>query len=68
MTERERHVLENAVQMLADQAAKADDLVDEATAAGGGSHPVTVHAKMLRLSISTKMARCHRSSRRSKTV
>ena len=34
----------------AEQAAKADELVDEAAAAGGGSHPVTVHAKMLRVS------------------
>ncbi|MGH3118413.1 MAG: hypothetical protein ACRDQ2_15130, partial [Gaiellales bacterium] len=36
---------------LAEQAAKADALVDEATAAGGGSHSVTVHAKMLRLEL-----------------
>ena len=32
-------------------AAKADELVDEAKAAGGGNHPVTVHAKMLRLEL-----------------
>jgi hypothetical protein len=36
---------------LAEQAAKADELVDEAKAAGGGDHPVTVHAKMLRLEL-----------------
>jgi hypothetical protein len=30
---------------------KADELVDEAKAAGGGDHPVTVHAKMLRLEL-----------------
>jgi hypothetical protein len=30
---------------------QADDLVDEAKAAGGGDHPVTVHAKMLRLEL-----------------
>jgi hypothetical protein len=36
---------------IAEQAAKADELVDEAKAAGGGNHPVTVHAKMLRLEL-----------------
>jgi hypothetical protein len=30
---------------------QADELVDEAKAAGGGDHPVTVHAKMLRLEL-----------------
>jgi len=35
---------------VAEQAAKADDLVDEVLDAGlDGSHPITVHAKMLRL-------------------
>lgn len=34
------------------QAAKADELVDEAISAGlGGSHGLTVHAKMLRLEL-----------------
>jgi hypothetical protein len=47
----ERVILEHAVHTIAEQAAKADDLVDEATAAGGGDHPVTVHAKMLRLEL-----------------
>jgi hypothetical protein len=42
---------EHAVRTVAEQAAKADDLVDEATAGGGGSHPVTVHAKTLRLEL-----------------
>jgi hypothetical protein len=36
---------------IAEQAVKADELVDEAKAAGGGNHPVTVHAKMLRLEL-----------------
>jgi hypothetical protein len=36
---------------LEEQAAKADELVDEAKAAGGGDHQVTVHAKMLRLEL-----------------
>jgi hypothetical protein len=48
---RERDILEHAVRTLAEQAAKADELVDEAKAAGGGDHPVTVHAKMLRLEL-----------------
>lgn len=51
MTHRKRNVLEHAVRVLAEQAAKADRLVDEAIAAGGGSHPVTVQAKMLRLQL-----------------
>jgi len=45
-------VLENAISAVADQAAKADALVDEAMDAGlNGSHPITVHAKMLRLEL-----------------
>lgn len=45
----ERDVLERAVRTVAEQAAKADALVDEAHAVGlDGSHPLTVHAKMLR--------------------
>jgi hypothetical protein len=36
---------------VADQATKADELVDEATDAGGASYPVTVHAKMPRLEL-----------------
>jgi hypothetical protein len=49
---RERDVLEHAVEVVAEQAAKADALVDESLAAGlGGSHPVTVQAKMLRLEL-----------------
>ena len=50
-SQRERHILERAVHTIAEQAAKADDLVDEATTAGGASHPVTVRAKMLRLEL-----------------
>jgi hypothetical protein len=51
MARRERDILEHAVRTIAEQAAKADDIVDEAKAAGGGDHPVTVHAKMLRLEL-----------------
>jgi hypothetical protein len=51
MARREREILEHAVHTVAEQAMKADDLVDEAKAAGGGDHPVTVHAKMLRLEL-----------------
>ena len=49
---RECDILENAVRSVAEQAAKADELVDEAIATGlDGSHPLTVHAKMLRLEL-----------------
>jgi hypothetical protein len=51
MARREREILEHAVHTIAEQAAKADELVDGAKAAGGGDHPVTVHAKMLRLEL-----------------
>ena len=51
MQQREREILEQAVRTLAEQAVNADELVDEATAAGGGNHPVAVHAKMLRLEL-----------------
>jgi hypothetical protein len=51
MARREREILEGAVHAIADQAGKADDLVKEAAAAGGGDHPVTVDAKMLRLEL-----------------
>jgi hypothetical protein len=47
----ERDILERAVRTVAEQAVKADELVDEAKAASGGDHPVTVHAKMLRLEL-----------------
>jgi hypothetical protein len=51
MSRQEREILEHAVRTIAEQAVKADALVDEAKAAGGGDHPVTVHAKMLRLEL-----------------
>jgi hypothetical protein len=51
MSTRERHILERALHAVAEQAAKAGELVDEAAAAGGGSHPVTIHAKMHRLEL-----------------
>jgi hypothetical protein len=51
MGRQERGILERAVHAVAEQGAKADDLVDEAASAGGGDHPVTVHAKMLRLEL-----------------
>jgi hypothetical protein len=51
MARREREILEHTVRTVAEQAVKADELVDEAKAAGGGDHPVTVHAKMLRLGL-----------------
>lgn len=51
MARREREILEHAVRTVAEQAVNADELVDEAKAAGGGDHPVTIHAKMLRLEL-----------------
>ena len=51
MARRERDILEHAVHTIPEQAAKAEVLVDEAKAAGRGDHPVTVHAKMLRLEL-----------------
>ena len=51
MGSRERDILEHAVHTIAKQAVKADELVGEAKDAGGGDHPVTVHAKMLRLEL-----------------
>jgi hypothetical protein len=47
----EREILERAVRA-EEQAAVASVILDEALDAGlGGSHPVTVHAKMLRLEL-----------------
>ena len=52
MARRERDVLENAVRVVAEQAAKADALVDEAIEVGHGrSDPLVTHAKMLRLEL-----------------
>lgn len=52
MARQERDIHERAVRTLADQAAKADALIEEAIDAGlDGSHPLTVHAKMLRLEL-----------------
>jgi hypothetical protein len=49
---RERHILERAVNAVAEQSAKADSLVDEAIDVGHGrSDPLVVHAKMLRLEL-----------------
>lgn len=46
---REREVLERAVHAITEQAAKADDLVNEAIEVGHGrSDPLVTHAKMLR--------------------
>ena len=52
MPTRERQILENAVHVVTEQAAKADDLVDEAIDVGHGrSDPLVTHAKMLRLEL-----------------
>ena len=52
MARREREILEHAVHVVAEQANKADDLVDEAIGVGHGrSDPLVVHAKMLRLEL-----------------
>ena len=50
MARKEREILEHAVHSVAEQAAKADDLVDEARAAGGGDPPVTATRRCCGLS------------------
>jgi hypothetical protein len=51
-SQRERHILEHAIHAVAEQAAKADNLVDEAIDLGHGrSDPLVTHAKMLRLEL-----------------
>jgi hypothetical protein len=52
MSRRERHILERAVHAVAEQATKADALVDEAIDVGHvRSDPLVTHAKMLRLEL-----------------
>ncbi len=52
MARREREVLEHAVHAVTEQAAEADDLVDEAIDVGHGrSDPLVTHAKMFRLEL-----------------
>jgi hypothetical protein len=52
MARREREILEHAVHAFTEQAAKADDLVDEAIEVGHGrSDPLVTHAKMLRVEL-----------------
>jgi hypothetical protein len=49
---RKRDILERAIWTLSEQAVAASGLVNEAIDAGlDGSHPITVHAKMLRLEL-----------------
>jgi hypothetical protein len=52
MARRERNILERAVHAVAEQAAKADEHVDEAIEVGHPrSDPLVTHAKMLRLEL-----------------
>ena len=52
MAGRERDIFERAVRTVAEQAKKANAIVDEAhNARLDGSHPVTLQAKMLRLEL-----------------
>jgi hypothetical protein len=52
MSIRERHILERAIHAVAEQAAKADALVDEAIGFGHPrSDPLVTHAKILRLEL-----------------
>lgn len=52
MSRQKRDILERAIRTLSEQAAAGSELVNEAIDAGlDGSHPVTVHAKMLRLEL-----------------
>jgi len=51
MMRKEREILEHAVHTIAEQAAKADDLVDEAIEIGHGrSDPLVTHARCSGLS------------------
>ncbi|HEY3212091.1 MAG TPA: hypothetical protein VGL16_02630 [Actinomycetota bacterium] len=57
MGRREREILERAVRVVAEQATKADTLVDETIDVGHGqSDPLVIHAKMLRLELLTVKA------------
>ena len=48
----ERDLLERAVHTIAEEARRVDDIIDEALDAGfGGSDPLTVSVKMLRLEL-----------------
>ena len=48
----ERDILERATRTVSEQVAAAGALTEEALEAGlGGSHPITLHAKMLRLEL-----------------
>jgi hypothetical protein len=52
MTRSDRDILERAVIVISEQAAKASNLIDEAMGAGlPADHPVTIAAKMLRLEL-----------------
>jgi hypothetical protein len=52
MARREREILQHAAKAVAEQAAKADDLVDDLIWVGHGrSDPLVTHAKMLRLEL-----------------
>ena len=52
MVRRESDILERAVRTVAEQVQNANAIVDEAEIAGlDVSHPVTLHAKMLRLEL-----------------
>jgi hypothetical protein len=52
MARRERDILERAVHAVAEQAAKANELVDGVIAAGfGKSDPMVVRAKLIRLEL-----------------
>jgi hypothetical protein len=52
MARRERDILEQAVQAVAEQATKADDLVDDLIWVGHGrSDALITHAKMLRMEL-----------------
>jgi hypothetical protein len=52
MDGRDRDILERAARSISEQAAKTNDLIDEAMEGGlAADHPVTVAAKMLRLEL-----------------
>ena len=62
---RERHILERAVRVVAEQARRADDLVDLANPTSG-REDVILHAKVLRLELLKVKADLSASSPRSR--
>jgi hypothetical protein len=62
VTPSDRDILERAVHSISEQAAKTNEVIDQAMEAGlAADHPVTVTAKMLRLELLKTKAELERS-------